>query len=212
VSDVPETKKELTPVTPVTGPLFSLRAYARHRNVSATAVHRAIESGRLSQCVVRDAAGKFRGITDLELADREWAASTDLTKAPTVVIERAEDPQPTPDVTPTDESALEQLGAAVGIVDPERLSPLMRQKYWQAKTAELEYKKRIGELVDAKEVEARMVDEYSRCRTKLLGIARKAKAEMPELNHAQVLKIDNLVREALEGLAGAPLAEPQPES
>lgn len=188
---------------------MSLRAYARHRNVSATAVHRAIESGRLSQCVVRDGSGKFRGITDLELADREWVASTDLTKAPTAVIERAEEPH-TPTEVPGDDAALE-VGAAAGAVDPERLSPLMRQKYWQAKTAELEYKKRIGELVDAKEVEARMTDEYSRCRTKLLGIARKAKAEMPELNHAQVLKIDNLVREALDGLAGAPLVEPPPE-
>lgn len=213
MSDATETKKELTPVTPVTGPLFSLRAYARHRNVSATAVHRAIESGRLSQCVVRDAAGKFRGIKDLELADREWAGSTDLTKAPTAVIERAEDQQPQPpaEAASTDEPSVEQLAAA-STVDPEKLSPLMRQKYWQAKTAELEYKKRIGELVDAKEVEARMIDEYSRCRTKLLGIARKAKAEMPELNHAQVLKIDNLVREALDGLAGAPLPAPQPES
>lgn len=212
MSDVPETKKELTPVTPVTGPLFSLRAYARHRNVSATAVHRAIESGRLSQCVVRDAGGKFRGITDLELADREWAASTDLTKAPTSVVERAEESTTSaPPPAPGEDAALEQLGAG-DVTDPDRLSPLMRQKYWQAKTAELEYKKRIGELVDAKEVEARMVDEYSRCRTKLLGIARKAKAEMPELNHAQVLKIDNLVREALEGLAGAPPMEPQPES
>lgn len=214
MSDAPVTKQVLTPVTGVTGPLFSLRSYARHRGVSATAVHRAIESGRLSQCIVRDAGGKFRGITDLELADREWAGATDLTKAPTAVIERAEDQQPaSTDVAGADEAnaALEQLGAT-GIVDPERLSPLMRQKYWQAKTAELEYKKRIGELVDAKEVEARMVDEYSRCRTKLLGIARKAKAEMPELNHAQVLKIDNLVREALDGLAGAPLIEPQTES
>jgi hypothetical protein len=129
------------------------------------------------------------------------------------VIERAEDPRgpaAPPADAPGDDEALEQLGtAAAGTVDPERLSPLMRQKYWQAKTAELEYKRRIGELVDAKEVEARLTDEYSGCRTKLLGIARKAKAEMPELTHAQVLKIDTLVREALEGLAGEP---PAPEA
>jgi hypothetical protein len=216
VSDAPVTQQELTGNT-VTGPLFSLRAYARHRQVSATAVHRAIESGRLSTCVVRDASGKFRGITDFALADREWAATTDLAKAPTAVIERAEEPSAPatpPAGTPSGEAdplEQQQLGAAAagGDVDPDRLSPLMRQKYWQAKTAELEYKKRIGELVDAKEVEARMTDEYSRCRTKLLGLPRKAKAEMPELTHVQVLKIDNLVREALDGLAGAALVEPQ---
>lgn len=211
MSDVPETKEVLTPVTPVTAPLYSLRAYARHRDVSATAVHRAIESGRLSTCVVRDAAGKFRGITDLALADREWAATTDLTKAPMSVILRTEEhqqkePPPGEPSAPSSEATPDEAAA---IVDPDRMSlsdATAREKHWKAKTAELEYKKRIGELVDAKEVEARMLDEYSECRTKLLGIARKAKAALPHLSHTDVVAIDNLVREALEVLAGPPEA------
>lgn len=203
MSDVNETKEVLTPVTPVTGPLFSLRSYARHRAVSATAVHRAVESGRLSKCVVRDASGKFRGITDFALADREWAATTDLTKAPMAVIARTEEsPQPgTGEAPPLDDPAL--AAAVPGDIEGLTLrDATAREKHWKAKTAEVEYKQRIGELVDAKEVEARMVDEYSRCRTKLLGLPRKAKASLPHLTHADVMALDALVREALEDIAG----------
>lgn len=199
MSDVTVTKEVLTPVTAVTG-LVSMGAYARHRGTSKTAVHRAVESGRLDKSITRSASGRFLGINSVELADQEWVASTDLTKAPTAVIERAEAQQtPTPSM---DETPSPELGAITGTEDPDRLSPLMRQKYWQAKTAELDYKRQIGELVDAKEVEARMIDEYSECRTKLLGIARKAKAALPHLSPVDVVTIDNLVREALEVLAG----------
>jgi hypothetical protein len=193
--------------------LFSLRAYARHRDVSPTAVHRAIESGRLVKCVVRDAAGKFRGITDLALADREWAESTDLTKAPMSVIVHTEQlgsPAATPGPAGAD---LPEPSAAVLEADSERLSlstATAREKHWKAKTAELDYKKQIGELVDAKEVEARIVDEYSRVRTKMLGVARKAKAQLPHLTREDVTTIDNLIREVLEDLARATDDEPTP--
>ena len=206
MSDANVTKEVVTPVTPVTGTV-SLRAYARHRGVSATSVHRAVKSGRLVKSVTITAAGQ-PSINSIELADREWAESTDLTKAPPSVIERAEEHQ-VPDAGGDGTAA---IGVATGDVDPERLSPLMRQKYWQAKTAELEYKQSIGELVVAKEVEARMIDDYSQCRTKLLGIARKAKAALPHLTPADVATIDNLVREALEALAGPPPTDDQQQS
>lgn len=186
--------------------LFSLRAYARHRDVSPTAVHRAIESGRLVKCVARNAAGKFLGITDLALADREWAESTDLTKAPMSVIVHTEQLGP-PAAAPAPAGAdLPEPAAAVVEADSERLSlstATAREKHWKAKTAELDYKKQIGELVDAKEVEARIVDEYSRVRTKMLGVARKAKAQLPHLTREDVTTIDNLIREVLEDLARA---------
>lgn len=209
MSDAAVTKEVLTPVTPVTAPLISLRAYARHRDVSATSVHRAIESGRLVKCVVRDAAGKFRGIDDVALADREWTESTDLAKAPTAVIERAEEQQHTPVDGSGEESATAlDNSASAGTVDPERLSPLMRQKYWQAKTAELDYKRQVGELVDAKDIEAKIADEYSKVRTKMLGVARKAKAQLPHLTREDVATIDGLIREALQDIATGSDEEP----
>jgi hypothetical protein len=52
----------------------SLRAYARHRNVSAAAVCRAVRRGRLSQSVTwRDGRPSIRCV---ETADLEWSRST----------------------------------------------------------------------------------------------------------------------------------------
>lgn len=205
MSDAPETQEVLTPVTAVTGPLFSLRAYARHRSVSATAVHRAIESGRLSKCVVRHVDGKFRGITDLQLADREWAATTDLTKAPMSVILKTEElQQQQPAAAPVVEQPAGPGGDQPVATDPETLSlstATAREKHWKAKTAELEYKERNGELVNARELEARIVDEYSRVRTKMLGVPRKAKAQLPHLTREDVAVIDALIREALQDVS-----------
>lgn len=175
-----------------------MRAYARHRGISATAVHRAVEQGRLVKSVVRDGAGKFLGISDAALADQEWAASTDLSKASTELLLRtaAEGagglPGDAGDGTAVDDGETMTLSIA-----------LAKEKHWKALTAELDYKKRVGELVDATEVESRIIDEYSRLRTKLLGLARKAKASLPHLTREDVTVIDTLVREALEDLASA---------
>ena len=49
----------------------SLRALARRRGVSLTAVQKAIRSGRLRKSVGHDARGPF--IVNVALADREWA-------------------------------------------------------------------------------------------------------------------------------------------
>lgn len=213
MSDVPVTKEVLTPVTPVTGTV-SLRAYARHRGVSATAVHRAVKSGRLTKSVTITAAGR-PSINSIELADREWAASTDLTKAPTAVIVRAEQQQPPATPPPAEGAVEDEPGEELPEGDPNRTptlsDALAREKHWSAKTKELEYKKRIGELVDARELEMRIVDEYSRCRTKLLGLPRKAKAALPHLSHADVVALDNLVREALEDIAGPRIKTDEPQ-
>ena len=59
--------------------MMSVRAYAKHRGVRHSAVQRAIEVGRLSRSVVRDAKGR-PSITDVAEADREWEARTQGTK------------------------------------------------------------------------------------------------------------------------------------
>jgi hypothetical protein len=55
--------------------------------------------------------------------------------------------------------------------------------------------------VNAKDIEAQIADVFARCRTKLLGLPRKAKALVPHLSPAEVQVIDTLVRESLEELA-----------
>jgi len=48
---------------------LSIRAYARHRGVSDTAVHKALRAGRITP--------ETDGSLDADRADREWASNTD---------------------------------------------------------------------------------------------------------------------------------------
>ena len=159
---------------------LSLRAYARLRKVSAQAVVVAVRRGRLRASVIRDARGHAK-IADVALANREWAANTDLTKAPAYVKERAAKGKGTKTGT---------LAAAV-----------VEEKQWRAKRAQLEYQRMSGDLVSAKQVEASLTDLLSRFRTKVLGLPSKAKQMIPALAPADVHVLDGLCREMLEELA-----------
>jgi len=54
---------------------ISIRAYARHRRVTDTAVHKAIRAGRITP--------EADGTIDADRADREWARNSDAPKAGT---------------------------------------------------------------------------------------------------------------------------------
>lgn len=54
---------------------LSIRAYARHRGVTDTAVHKAIRTGRITP--------EADGSIDPDKADREWARNSDAPKAGT---------------------------------------------------------------------------------------------------------------------------------
>ncbi len=152
--------------TPPPSPL-SLRAYARRRGVSAEAVSRAIAKGRLQASVVRvNGAPK---IADPEMADREWAANTDLSRAPDYV---------------------KLLGAGLGDDAPEDegdedaalgasslATAAAREKHWRAELAELNYKQRAGVVVNAAEMESAIAEDYSLVRTRALDTWRAPTGE-----------------------------------
>lgn len=54
---------------------ISIRAYARHRGVTDTAVHKAIRAGRITP--------EADGTIDADRADREWARNSDVPKVGT---------------------------------------------------------------------------------------------------------------------------------
>lgn len=54
---------------------ISIRAYARHRGVTDTAVHKAIRTGRITP--------EEDGTIDVDRADREWARNSETPKAGT---------------------------------------------------------------------------------------------------------------------------------
>ena len=172
---------------------MSQRAYAKRRGVSAMAVSRAVRSGRL-KASVRD--GK---IIDPDLADREWAANTDLTDAPSSVIEQSASwPGVDRPVAPPPPAGEESAGEGTPLHEANRI-----EKVWKAKTAELKYKQEAGELVPAAEVRGKLEDTFRTCRTKLLGIPSRARQVLPHLTVGDIAAIESMVREALEDLAGA---------
>jgi phage terminase Nu1 subunit (DNA packaging protein) len=78
-----------------------------------------------------------------------------------------------------------------------------QEKAWKARLAELQYREKSGVLVDARQVELKTVEVFTRCRTKLLGVPAKLKASCPELTRAQLLAIDAAIRQSCEELAAA---------
>lgn len=190
---------------------LSVRAYARHRGVSHTAVQRAIARGRLSRSLGKNAAGEWR-IVNVELADQEFDANGDLTRAPAVIKEREAarhtgGTPPVPPVPPAPDSDNEDEPSTDG--DPGSVptgtmtlaEAAAQEKAWKARLAELQYREKTGELVDARAVEMKTVEVFTRCRTKLLGVPSKLKTRLPHLTPADLRAIDAELRAALEELA-----------
>jgi len=176
---------------------LSQRAYAKRRGVSHVAVQRAINSGRLCDSVCD---GR---IIDAELADREWDSNTDLTRAPLErkerAFERARKAAPALEV-------VEVLGPdedAPPATDGMSMAEASRvEKVWKARREEARYKREVGELVLAKDVEREWADMLTKVRTKVLGLPAQMKSSVPTLSVAELATIEGLARECLEDLAG----------
>ena len=174
-------------------PPMSLRSYATRRGVSAMAVSNAVKTCRLVKSVVR-VKGQPK-IRDAELADREWDASTDLSKAPAYVKERADARAGTTTRSPPPPDGHEVfLGMSLSEASAA-------EKVYKAQLAEIDLAERRGELIAVAELEARLVTLFASCKTKLLGIPSRARQADPTLSSVQVAIVESLVREALEDLA-----------
>lgn len=182
---------------------LSLGEYAEHRAArglpgqSKNAVSKAIKRGCLVRSVVRNHRGEPK-IADPSLADREWAAGTDHSKAPASVKALAA-PRPRPPPAP----AAPSPQGDDDVTEPTDLNLALesaREKFWKAHLAELEFKKRSGELVDAVEMKAEIDDAFTRVRARLLGVPTRARQQLPELTPQHIATIDSLIREALDEL------------
>jgi hypothetical protein len=109
---------------------ISLRAYARARGCSLTAVQKAIASKRITPLA--------DGTIDAERANREWSKNT---FAGQTIREAAPAPERIP---PMHESP-----APAGDPVTAYLRARAVKESFQARTAELDYKERAGKLIDA---------------------------------------------------------------
>lgn len=167
---------------------MSLRAYALRRGVSVQAVSMAIKNRRLVKSVVR-VHGQPK-IADPVLADQEWKAATDLSRAPGYVKQRGNPAGVSP---PDSVNGKAPKPGSLSLADASAI-----EKTWRSKLAELEYQKKKGEVLLAADIEQRLTDVILRSRTKLLGIPSRARQQLPHLTVADIGVLEAIVREALE--------------
>lgn len=163
--------------------------FAKIKGVSATAVHKAIASGRLVNCLITDPRYKKPRI-DPVVAAQEWEKNTDHNKRHT-----GGDIRPQPERAPAFEKAPGNPGGQV--------APTAKQiiENYKARLLKLDHDKRAGLLVDAQKVKEEWYKLVTEAKTKILALPSKAKANLPHLSPADVSVIDRLCREALEDLA-----------
>jgi phage terminase Nu1 subunit (DNA packaging protein) len=163
--------------------MMGLREYGRHRRRlglpggALRAVQVAIRDGRLDTSLTPDR----KKIRSAKAADAEWAASTNEDRVPLS--------------GPT----------APAVSAPSAPSPLAdaraRRETVNAERAEMELAELRGQLVNAQDVEARLITLFGGIRTKLLGIPARAAQRDPTMTPEQLAMIDDLLRECLTDLA-----------
>lgn len=183
---------------------LSQREFAKLLGVSHVQVNRAIKRGRLTAGV--DSAGR---ITDPEAARTEYEATLDLTRAAPHVHEQADRRRAKARAhgAPRGEGARASAEAPLAGVPPSAVlgggltENNAVKAYWQARQAELDYRKDAGELVEASEVRGAVEEAFRRCRGKLLALPNRLAQHLPGLGAAGVAAAERIVREALEDLA-----------
>ncbi len=169
---------------PAAKPL-SQRAYAIHRGCALSAVQRAIKDGRLSFSLTTNPQG-HKKIISAEAADREWASNTRSGAA--------DDQAPLDAIADHDSMSFNEA---------RRLREIETWLIMKAKRMgeELTLAERSGDVIPIDEARQTVLDEYMSVKTKLLGLATRAKQRLPHLTEPDIRELDGLVREALEALA-----------
>lgn len=136
----------------------SFSDYARHIGASPAYVSKLRKQGRL--VVVKDAAG--RDVVEFEMSDRLVRNTTDMGRA-------RNGANASPGRAPS--TPVEPVSGGSGRADVIYRQAQAQERAYQAKMAELEYRRRVGELVPAAEVRA----EHAR----LLASIREAFSQLP---------------------------------
>ncbi len=165
---------------------LSIRAYARHRGVSDTSVHKAIRTGRITP--------EPDGTLNADRADREWTSNTDTPKAGTrqrataqVTTQRRED---TAGALPAGGTSLLQARTVNEVV--------------KAQTNKVRLARLKGELVDRSEAIAHVYKLARSERDAWLNWPARVSAQMASMlnvdAHTLHVALDATVREHLQEL------------
>ena len=78
-----------------------------------------------------------------------------------------------------------------------------RREATLANMAQMDYDLKMGVLVNAVEIREQISKLHTEAKTRLLGVASKCKARLPQLSAIDVSIIEDLIREALGEIANA---------
>lgn len=149
-----------------TSRLLSLRAYARHRGVSHTAVNLAVKAGRIPT---------VDGKIDPIVADAAWTQNTDQSKPRNSVTgdpkhrrRRGEPPAPASSAGTTTSGASTEGGAPPA--GPSYVQSRALREAFMARLTKLEYEEKLGKLVSADEVRVATFNAARKARDMLLAL------------------------------------------
>lgn len=176
--------------------VLSANAYAKHRDVSHVAVHKAIKNGRLRRSVTRRKGpnGGDRYSIDVALADEEWTANTDPSQQreqPTGAAAAVQAQLFEAARSPADEKAP---------ADPQSGLTLLKARAvregYDAKLKQLEYELRSGKLLDADEVRREQFRLGRELRDQVLGVPKQVAPTIATMRDPR--EIETLIYDALE--------------
>lgn len=155
--------------------LMTIAEYARHRGCDEKAVRKALAEGRITR------AGTGRRCIDPEVADIQWAKNT---RARVGSVRKDG-----PDAQPTSQGAADGPEAPDGGGDPGYQNHRARREKAEADMAELEARRKAGQLVALEPTERAVFDAFRALRDATFAACRNAApmvlglADVREIQH-----------------------------
>lgn len=169
---------------------------ATSRSCSRQNLERLARRGRLPKSTTKNDRGVFRFHEELLVA--EYLANIDHRQVGSTQPHRAR-PE-LPHHQPKSREISENWSNDSEI--PAYTLSRARAEYEKANLLELDRKRREGELLLRSDVEKAWSDAIGASKTKLLALPTMAKQRIPHLDLEEIEILTELIREALEGLAG----------
>lgn len=165
--------------------LVSLREYARVRGVTLNAVQKAVASGRISIAKKEEHGNQVWKFVDPDIADKEWNENTDPiqqrvatrgdmgkidTSIRTPTARNSDNAQvdlfPVESKAPVGGKSKNETGSNGDIYNKARGV----KGIWEARQAELDYKKDAGKLVDIDELRPKLFNVAAQAQEKILNV------------------------------------------
>lgn len=169
---------------------IGLRAYARLRGCSPSAVSRAIKEGRITKAVRRDKNGNPK--IDPVIADKEWAANTDPARGFVTTSARTKT-----DLVSTKGAEESKTESEVPLFEDSRA----KREAFSANLMELQYQKESGLLVEVAGVERELFKMSRMVRDAMLNIPNRISAELAAMDGTFEVR-ERLLHEITEALWG----------